>query len=305
MGPFATSTAQADPAASDGDAGSGSRALVAVGTFDYAPAPPERDVLAEPLALPNLPVDRFPKEPWLSRITRFLTQYHLWRPTDRTRLAWKVHDAVAGLVASTTLERRDGAEGGAPAGVSITPIRHPYDILAVLDLVIRAGGAPVRERRLLEALVARVLDKHAALVAAALRAPFEYHVQAREHFRAAITGERALRRIVEPGERFAMVLHAYASYFHGSRYYACALIRKEPLEEPDEELFTTFCRSALFMAKIDPSGNLLNRPVVRRLPTRRELLFYVKRDPTVIGRIRTDPRFAHKLKVMFRAFPPR
>lgn len=290
-------------AAADG----GARGVVHGKYFNFNPLPPPPDVLGNPLVVQNLPTHKLPKETWRSRVQRTLSRFRIGRQSAMTRLRWKLQDVTASVLASVSpavtlhAERRAQARRNG-AVVPVVIIRHPYHLRHVLDMLPQLPDAVGPERRFLELILSRILRKYGEQMGAVKGGSFSFEHEAKEYFYAGFRLEREIKKITNPEERFAALQNIYNAYFHGRNYYYYALLRRERLA-PDNKLFMLFSRACYFMARVDWSGQLLDKPNPRSLPGRDEMMFYLQRDKTVIGRYRSDPDFQRQVKGVLDAFP--
>lgn len=297
-----TSTSKTPSAAAD----SGGRGLITGKYFNFNPLPPPADVLGNPLVIPNLPTHKRPKENWRSRMARFLAGLKLGGGSAMARRRWKLQDTIASVLASVspsvTLAERRGPRGRGGKAVPVVIVRHPYHLRHVFELIPQLPSELASERRFLELLMSRVLKKYGEQMGSVKGTPFSFEHEAKEYFHAGFKLERHIKNVSSPDERFAALQNIYTIYFHGRQYYYYALLRRERLQ-PDNKLFMFFSRACYFMARIDWSGQLLEKPNPRSLPTRDEMMFYVQRDKTVLMRYRSDPDFQRQVKSVLEAFP--
>ncbi|PWC55641.1 hypothetical protein TSO221_05080 [Azospirillum sp. TSO22-1] len=300
----ATSGSKARSASAESGAG---RGVVTGKYFNFNPLPPADDVLGNPLVVQNLPIHRRPKETWRSRMSRFLSGLNLGNGSQTTRLRWKLQDTIASVLASVspavTLAERRGPQGRGGRAVPVIIVRHPYHLRHVFDMIPQLPQELGAERRFLEILASRILKKYGEQMSAMKGGvAFSFEHEAKEYFHAGFKLERQIKKVSSPDERFAALQNIYAVYFHGRQYYYYALLRREKLQ-PDNKLFMFFSRACYFMARIDWSGQLLEKPNPRSLPSRDEMMFYVQRDKTVLMRYRSDPDFQRQVKSVLEAFP--
>ncbi len=297
-----TSTAKPRPTAFE----SGGRGLVTGKYFNFNPLPPPADVLGNPLTVPNLPTHKRPKETWRSRVSRLLARLNMGTGSVVARKRWKLQDTIASVLASVspsvTLAERRGPQGRGGKAVPVIIVRHPYHLRHVLDMIPQLPSELAAERRFLELLMSRILRKYGEQMVAMKGGAFSFEHEAKEYFHAGFKLERQIKKVNNPDERFLALQSIYAIYFHGRQYYYYALLRRERLQ-PDNKLFMFFSRACYFMARIDWSGQLLDKPNPRSLPSRDEMMFYVQRDKTVLMRYRSDPDFQRQVKSVLEAFP--
>lgn len=98
------------------------------------------------------------------------------------------------------------------------------------------------------------------------------------------------------------VQQCYTNYFHGARYYVCAVLRRERMAE-ENKLFFFYCRSMYFQARVEWNGELLERPPMRQLPCREDLMFFARRDVSLLHRYQANPAFAEQVKGVLALFP--
>jgi hypothetical protein len=296
-----TSTSKASAA----DAGGG-RGLITGKYFNFNPLPPPADMLGNALVVPNLPTHKRPKETWHGRMARFLAGLNMGGGSAMARKRWKLQDTIASVLASVsqsvTMGERRGPQGRGGKAVPVVIVRHPYHLRHVFDMIPQLPSELGSERRFLELLMSRILKKYGEQMALVKGTAFSFEHEAKEYFHAGFKLERQIKKVNSPDERFAALQNIYAVYFHGRQYYYYALLRRERLQ-PDNKLFMFFSRACYFMARVDWSGQLLDKPNPRSLPTRDEMMFYVQRDKTVLMRYRSDPDFQRQVKSVLEAFP--
>lgn len=282
------------------------RGVVTGKYFDFNPLPPPQDVLGKPLVVADLPVRKRPKEGWRDRARRVLASFRIGRQSDETLLRWKVRDTVDSVIASVSsaapmAERRaPRRRHGRPVPVVVA--RHPYHLRHALELIPQLPDSLADERRFLELLMGRILRRYAEQMSRADGNPFSFENEAREYLLAGFKLERQIKNIKDADERFPVLQAIYSNYFHGRNYYYFALLRREKLA-PDNKLFMLFARAVYFMARVDWNGALLEKPIPRSLPTRRDVMFFVQRDKTVLARYRSDQDFQRQVKAVLGAFP--
>ncbi|WP_448204747.1 hypothetical protein [Azospirillum sp. sgz302134] len=287
--------------------GGSARGVVTGRYFNLTPLPPPPDVLGNPLVVPDLPTHKMPQETWRGRLQRILARFHIGKQSAHTTLRWKVQDTIASVVASvsptvTMAGDRRGPGKGKGRPVPVIVVRHPYHLRHVFELIFQIPNELAAERRFLELLMGRILRRYGEQMALMKGAAFSFENEAREYFFAGFKLERQIKKINSPDERFAALQAIYTNYFHARNYYYYALLRREKLT-PDNKLFMLYSRAAYFMARVDWSGELLDKPNQRSLPSREDMLFFVQRDKTVLTRYRTDQDFQRQVKAVLEAFP--
>ncbi|WP_245593429.1 hypothetical protein [Azospirillum halopraeferens] len=272
--------------------------------FNLTPLPPPPDVLGNPLVVPDLPTRKLPRENWRSRLGRVLSRLHLGSQSAVMRQRWKLQDAIASAVASVSASAAMGTARGAGgrSSVPVVIVRHPYHLRHIFDLLPQIPDALAPERRFLELLASRILRKYGEHMSLVKGSPFSFEHESKEYFYAGFRLERHMKNISSPDEHFSATQNIYNAYFHGRNYYCFALLRREKLN-PDNKLFMLYARACYFMARIDWSGQLQDKPVPRLLPKRDELMFYLQRDKTVLQRYRSDPDYQRQVKSVLEAFP--
>jgi len=282
------------------------RGVVTGKYFNFNPLPPPSDVLGNPLVVPNLPTHKRPKVTWRSRVSRFLARLNLGGQSATTRMRWKLQDMIASVLASVspavTLAERRGPQGRGGKAVPVVIVRHPYHLRHVFDIVPQLPDELAAERRFLELLLSRILKRYGEQMALMKGSAFSFEHEAKEYFHAGFRLEKQIKKITNPDERFIALQSIYTAYFHGRNYYYYALLRREKLQ-PDNKLFMLFSRACYFMARIDWSGQLLDKPNARSLPSRDEMTFYIQRDKTALMRYRSDTDFQRQVKSVLNAFP--
>lgn len=282
--------------------------------FNYQPAPPVRDLLSEPLVASPLPPNP-PEEAWQSRFARWLTARHLKNPSADTRQQWKVFDTITLVAGSAFTAAASGpapspgpASAPAPApgkeGAAARKVQvfHPYNLNYAFDLLLKLDKRFAYERKYLDQMLALVLNRHAALMTERMGEKFFFHSESIEYFRAAYRNEGYLRRPLSPEEKYEAVQKLYDNYYHGQRYYMFAVLRRERLEA-DNRLFTFYCRAAYFMARVDWNGGLFEKPPVRALPSRSDLMALARRDASVVHRAKANLSYADQINGIVKAFP--
>ena len=306
----ATSTSKASGAKASGAKGSGTdtgatRGVVTGKYFNFNPLPPPADMLGNALVIPNLPTHKRPKETWRSRMARLMARLNIGGDSATARMRWKLQDTIASVLASVSQSaagERRGPQGRGGKTVPVVIVRHPYHLRHVFDMIPQLPVELAAERRFLELLMSRVLKQYGEQMASVKGSAFSFEHEAKEYFHAGFKMERQIKKVNGADERFAALQAIYFVYFHGRQYYYYALLRREKLQ-PDNKLFMLFSRACYFMARIDWSGQLLDKPNPRSLPTRDEMMFYVQRDKTVLMRYRSDPDFQRQMKSVLEAFP--
>lgn len=286
--------------------GGTARGVVTGKYFNFNPLPPPADILGNPLAVPDLPTHKMPKETWRSRLQRRLASFNLGKQSAQMAMRWKLQDTAFSVIASVSASRSAPGNRRAPGGkvgnVPVIVVRHPYHLRHVFELIMQVPPELAAERRFLELLMGRVLRKYGEQMALMRGSPFSFENEAREYFYAGFKLEKQVKKINSPDERFAALQAIYTNYFHGRNYYYYGLLRRERMA-PDNKLFMLYSRAAYFMARIDWNGELLDKPNQRSLPKREDMLFFVQRDKTVLTRYRSDQDFQRQVKAVLEAFP--
>lgn len=286
------------------DTGAAGRGVVIGKYFNLNPLPPTNDILGNPLVVADLPTHKLPKEGWRSRLGRIMASLRLGRQPAQMRLRWKIHDTIGMVLASISpaATLASNQPGGRKKGGRTVVVRHPYHLRAVFDFIAQIPEELAPERRFLELLMSRVLRKYGEQLSQNRGVPFSFENEAKDYFYTGYKLERQIKRINAPDERFMALQAIYDAYFHGRNYYYYALLRRERLN-PENKLFMLFARASYFMARIDWSGQLADKPNIRQLPRRADMMFYVQRDKSVLERYRTDPDFQKSVKSVLDAFP--
>jgi len=286
--------------------------------FSLSPAPPARDLLADPLKVGALPTVHLPPDTWTNRVSRMLDDYRLAPNAAVDSLRWRVADALAGLRSAVGASGGAGAGGGAGGGngngngngnkvagkkaMGFGKVTHPYDLLDAFALLVGLPETVAADRRSLEATLAVILRAYAAEMTTMNGFPLSFLGEADEFLRAGFQLERFFSRSKFAEERQDMVTGAYTNYYHGSRYYLFGLVsRIEPVQE--SRLFHFFCRGVYFMARITATGDLLERPVHDRLPSRASVLFHARRDAAVLAKAKAESAYSAQVNAMIRSFP--
>ena len=284
------------------------KGIVYANGFEFAPPPPQRDLLGNPLSVPRLPSHKRPAETWYSRFQRVLARYGLSTADADTLLRWKAHDAIDVILRSVTpmhqLER-EGLKRRAARSDRDGPtlkLFHPYQLRTAFDLLVKLPDALTRERIFLELLLGLVLRSYGDAMSAIDGHGFAFESEAREYMREGYKSERLIRSTRSGEERRGLAQQAYTNYFHGRNYMLYALLRRERLAE-NTRLMSFYLRAALFMARIDWDGELYGKPKSRFLPSRRLILFLARHHPAVVDRFNGDRDYAEQLTSLLKTFP--
>lgn len=269
-------------------------------TFEFHPAPPERDVLGNPLVVAKLPIHKLPKEDWRGQVTRVLASLNLAPQSATTKLRWRVLEVIESVIVSLggrLPDQKPGRKG--PRKIHVC---HPYHLKSAFDLLIQLPEELIREAKFLELLLAMMLRSHTEALSAVNNTPFSFSAEAREYFQLGFKAERLIKNMKGGLEKSNVIQQAYDGYFHGRYYYLFSLIRRDTGTD-NTHLFSYFYRAAHFMARIDWDGQLNDKPNLRSLPSRPNLLFYIQRDPAVLERFRTDRAFAEQVGAILKSLP--
>lgn len=275
--------------------------------FNMNPMPPQADILGNPLVVGDLPTHKMPKEKFADRFQRFMAGMHLGAQSAETQMRWKIQDMTATILASVspavTLSAEQRAQikrKGRNAQVII--IRHPYHIRHILDFVPKVPDSLGTDRRFLELLLSRCLKKYGEQMSLMKGSAFSFEAECKEYLLSGFRLERGLKQISAPDEKFNAMQIIYNNYFHGKNYYYYALLRRERMN-PENKLFMMFSRACYFLARVDWSGELQEKPNPRMLPDRTTLYFYLQRDKAVLQHYQTDQAFQRQVKSVINAFP--
>lgn len=275
------------------------RGVVTGNQFIAQPPPPDADLLDAPLVVPDLSFAKRPHPGFGAKMRRRLAGMRLTTLDADARLYWRYQDTLDLLMASVGPAP---SRPELPKGVRPVTVRHPYHLRMMFDLLTSLPDGMAAERKFLDRSLNSVLRRFGERMQEAKGVPFSFENEAREFFYAGFKGERQIKRLDNPDERFNALQAIHTSYFHGRNYYVFALLRKERLD-PENKLFMLFVRAVHFMSRVDWNGTLLDKPAPRSLPTRMDLMFYLRRDPTVIERYKTDPDFQRQIRTVLEIFP--
>ncbi len=281
------------------------RGLVTGQSLNFHPDPPARDQLGKPLTVAKLPAHKQPKQTFVRKLSRFLARYNIGSLSAESRLRWKVHDLtvlVLGSLAPVT--RTAVAAKGGRAGFRRIAVFHPYHLKAAFDMMLSLPPALSREARYLELVLGLALRGYGDAMTAINNSPFSFEAEAREYFRNGYKAEQLLSKMKGGVEHFSTLQLAYTNFFHGRNYYLYALLRREQMDE-NTRMFSFFCRASYFMARLNWSGELMDTPNPKQLPSREVLLFHAQRHPAVVERYQSDAAFTEQVNALLKAFPSR
>jgi hypothetical protein len=306
-------------------------------SFRFTPAPPALDQLPRPLVVRDLRLDEILIESRRSRFDRFLDRNRLRQPSRDQRLRWRILDAAAHLftkvggvdprvrppppdpsaAAGKKAAKGPGRGAGRSAALSLASdllhdtvpgaahpvdLRHLYEVRPVFELLPDLPAAFEAERNALSAALTVVVQAYLVQINKTRQEPLVFHQESQDYFYIGYKLEKMLVKIEGKEERFAGCQHVYDNYYHGMSYYIYSLFALEKMPI-DNQLFMYFCNAAYFMARIDWSGALTERPSGKTLPNRNRVLFYALRDASVLHQFKNNPEYAFQLRDMLRAFP--
>lgn len=289
------------------------RGLVGQGrVFDFTPTPPEQDVLGNPLVLTDLPIRELHLNgvrAWLSYV---LTERGMGWHLEERRMRWRVLEVIETLRLSVSPAAAVLADGphaprrrlpGSKKPLPIIEIIHPYQLQFAVDLLVELDDFGLaNERKYLELLLAKIFQQYGEQASITMNKPFSFEHEARDYFYSGLRDERMLGRITDENERFSSLQNIYINYYHGTRYYIYALMRREKMGA-ENKLFFFYCRAIYFMARINWSGELQEKPPMRQLPERDTMMFYARRDRTVMDRYQGNPEFKAQVNSLLGLFP--
>lgn len=279
--------------------------------FEFNPSPPEQDLLGNPLTVPDMPVRALPIHGWRARLSQFLAKRGIGRRVEERRLRWKAYEMAESLRLSVSPAVTAMIEGtavrprfpGQNEPLPLMEIFHPYQLNYVIDFLLQLDEAGlIHERKYLELLLAKILQQYGETMVLISNKAFSFEHEARDYFYTAVRQESLLPRVTHADEIFASIQSIYNNYFHGSRYYVLALFRREKMAE-ENKLFFFYCRAIFFMARITWDGTILDKPPVRQLPQRDDLMFLARRDQTVMARYQAIPEFKAQVNGILTHFP--
>lgn len=290
------------------------RGLVLAGrSFEFTPPPPAQDLLIDPLVVPNLPMRHLPTETWAGRFIRFLGRHGIGAKKVERQLRWRAAEviemlrlsmspAVAAQKAGSGVgQRRVNGADGRP--IPIIHLLHPYQLWFALDLLMQLDDVSLEvERKYLELLLTRIIQHYGEVMGTVIGRPFAFEHESRDYFYMASRQEKMIKLVTSAEERFGTVQQCFINYFHGARYYALAVLRRERMMD-ENKLFFFYCRAQHFMARVDWNGDLQDRPPMRQLPCRADIMFFGRRDVSVVQRYQGGEEFATHVKKVLALFP--
>lgn len=295
------------PDATDPD--EGSRRKVAPERL-VRPEPPERDVCASSLLVPVLPPLRLPQPDWRDGLQRFLAGLGLADPPfDEAERA--IAERMIALVRSSIgpVKRDAGDRPGGAGGGGRRPVRgrvravfHPHDLREAFSLMLGLSDRMGAYRQVLDQHLTTLLNVHAETMARHTQSVFHYAVEAREHFVAGMRHEGLYHRLGRSDERADYAQGAFAGYYNGRWYYLFSLMRGESLPV-GSRMFQYYWRATTFMARISPDGTLEQKPKKSNLPSRREFLFFIRKDRHVQRQLASNPEFAKRVSAIMHTLP--
>jgi hypothetical protein len=270
--------------------------------IDFAPPPPEQDVLDSPLIISQRPRVILPQRGWFDRqLDGFLS----FLRTEEEARRQEAHRTIAQLIAM-----------GWPRAVSglrqkgwltetmrpVRPLRHAQQLIDPFETMMAVPPQLATERRALEILLAMILRELAKQLSERKDREFAFEARSRWHGLVGYKYERLLKTITYPEERFEVLQDIVNNYYQAINYYHCSLLARDfPINEGT--LFGLYCRAVFFMARLDRDGALRPQPVRDRLPSRERILFLLTRDRALRRRYGRDPDYAARIRALVRAFP--
>ncbi len=271
----------------------------------YWPAPPQRDVLENPILLFQPPRIILRHRKFLTRASEFLFFRLL---SDHQRLQRDLHYLIAGIMASVWPQTANDlcSKGwvGKFSKNSWVNLRicHPYQLSGAFETLVKIPTELQTERRALEMILSSILKEYQKRISASHDSTFSFESEARRYGLMGYRIERQMRYISSKVEFETTIQEIYNCYFNASKYYQYSLISGEPLTN-DGRLFSIFCRATLFTAHVAKNGKISAHVPTQQLPPREQIMFFVLRDAALRRRYNSDPGYAEKIKTLVRLFP--
>ena len=275
--------------------------------FRFEPLAPKPDRLETPVLLKELPEAPFPEQTLRSRLRRFLAGKRIDRHSREQRLLWRFYDTVDQVLSLVSPQPYQAARGfglglSREEAAPSPGISHPYQIKAAYELLAELPEAFAAERRYLDELLASILIAYRTEISRRTIGSLSFFRESQDYFTSAYRIEKSSLRNARDEARIAACQQIYDSYHHGINYYIFALLARETLA-PQNNSFMMFCNALHFKARIEWNGNLLDRALSRKLPSRNWVLYFALRDRTVLRQYQSDANYARQFKGMLNAFP--
>ncbi len=263
-------------------------------SFRFEPGPPPGHVCPEPVVVALIP----DHQKAVIRSNRTLLQVLTFRKDRQATALRKTQGEIDTLIDATVARIRPPT----PEERGRKWIHHPYDMMDAFNLLPEIPRELAADRRYLEKILYYSLFVYKTLMDRNGLGPIRFIDHAKEYLSTGYQRERKLPLVEDnPEDKLELCQQIYDEYFHGSRYYICALISGEEFE-PTNSYFLYFCTAQYFMARLDWDGNLNQQPSRKKLPTRDEMLYYAMRDPSVVKQYKTNPDYGKNLMGVLRAF---
>ena len=283
------------------------KGVVQGSAFRFEPLAPGIDRLEKPALLKELPDSPFPEQTLRSRVRRFIAGKHADRHSREQLLHWRFYDIVdqvLGLVSPEPYQASAGFGFGRSPGEAVPSpgIRHPYQIKSACEFLGELPEAFAAERRYLDELLSLTLFAYRTEISRRTIGSMSFFHEAQDYL---ISGYKLEKSILKGADREAKISacqQIYDSYHHGINYYIYALLTREPFDSQNS-VFMFFCNALHFKARIEWNGNLLDRAIAKKLPSRNWVLFYALRDRTVLRQYQADGAYARQFKELLQAFP--
>lgn len=278
------------------------RGLVLGRSLDRRPRPVSEEVLRDPLRVGDLIRTPLSSPSWRERVLRFAQASGLYTVPRATRLRWAARDHIIHLQTALGLPGREGAgrEGAGGPGRRLS-LTHPQQVLDAIEFLMGLPVDLVAERRILRALLARVLIGYRKAISVQRGKSIYYHHEAKRYFARANHDQKLLSKVSGKSERFSVIQNIIDNYYYFRLNYICAILVREPVAEEDR-LFSKFLRMVFFMARVEDDGTLLDRPARRALPLRDHIVFLVRRDAALQARLRREPTLQEEVRALVRYF---
>ena len=278
-------------------------------SFRFEPLAPKLDRLDTPVLLKELPAAPFPEQTLRSRLRRFLAGKRLDRHGPEQRLLWRFYDTVDHVLTLVSPEPYQAVKGlglglgGSQEAARPSPgITHPYQIKMACELLAELPEAFAAERRYLDELLVSILVAYRSEVSRRTIGSLSFFRESQEYLISGYRIEKSALSGTKDTARVAACQQIYDSYHHGINYYIYALLARESFD-PRNNSFFMFCNALHFKARIEWNGNLLDRAVSRKLPSRNWVLYFALRDRTVLRQYQYDSAYARQFKDVLNSFP--
>ena len=285
------------------------RGVVQGSAFRFEPVAPGIDRLEKPALLKELPDAPFPEQTLRSRVRRFIAGKRADRHSREQLLHWRFYDTVDQVLGLVSPEPYQPSGGfglgfGRSRGVAAPSpgIRHPYQIKSACEFLGELPEGFAAERRYLDELLSLTLIAYRTEISRRTIGSLSFFHEAQDYFISGYKLEKTILKTADRDAKISACQQIYDSYHHGINYYIYALLAREPFDAQNS-VFMFFCNALHFKARIEWNGNLLERAIAKKLPSRNWVLFYALRDRTVLKQYQADGAYARQFKELLQAFP--